>query len=65
VLSNPPVEGITPEVTNTMRTLRMLYVFADHGVRIGDAKKLTLIPQREQVKTKLADVFRIVTPYYL
>lgn len=64
-LSNPPVEGITPEVTNTIRTLRVVYVLADHGLRVGDEKKLTPIPRREQVKTKLADVFRIVTPYYL
>ncbi|MGW5189155.1 DUF2785 domain-containing protein [Kribbella sp. NPDC004138] len=64
-LSNPPAEGITPEVTNTIRTLRVVYVLADHGLRVGDAKKLTQVPQREQVKTKLADVLRIVTPYYL
>jgi hypothetical protein len=64
-LSNPPVEGITPEVTNTIRTLRVVYVLADHGLRVGDEKKLTPIPRREQVKTKLADVFRTVTPYYL
>ncbi|MGW7687154.1 DUF2785 domain-containing protein [Kribbella sp. NPDC054772] len=62
---SPPVEGISPVVTNTIRTLRVLYVLADHGLRVGDAKKLTPIPHREQVKTKLADVFRIVTPYYL
>jgi hypothetical protein len=60
-----PVEGISPELTNTLRTLRVLYVLADHGVRVGDEKLLTRIPRREQVKTKLADVFRIVTPYYL
>jgi hypothetical protein len=64
-LANPPAEGITPEVTNTIRTLRALYVFADHGLRVGDAKKLTRIPLADQVKTKLADVLRIVTPYYL
>ena len=64
-LSNPPAEGITPEVTNTVRTLRVVYVLADHGVRVGDEKKLTPVPHREEVKTKLADVFRIVTPYYL
>jgi hypothetical protein len=67
-LSNPPAEGITPEVTNTIRTirtLRVLYGLADQGLRVEDAKKLTPIPHREQVKTKLADVFRIVTPYYL
>jgi hypothetical protein len=43
----------------------VVYVLADHGLRVGDAKKLTQVPQREQVKTKLADVLRIVTPYYL
>jgi Protein of unknown function (DUF2785) len=64
-LANPPSEGITPEVTNTMRTLRVLYVLADHGLRVGNAKNLTQVPHREQVKTKLADVFRIVTPYWL
>jgi hypothetical protein len=37
-LSNPPVEGITPEVTNTIRTLRVVYVLADHGLRVGDEK---------------------------
>jgi hypothetical protein len=61
----PPVESITPVLTNTLRTLRVVYVLADHGVRVGDAKKLTTIPRREEVKTKLADVFRVVTPYYL
>jgi hypothetical protein len=65
VLSNPPAEGITPEVSNTIRTLRVLYVLADHGLRIGDANKVTPVPQRDQVKSRLADVFRIVTPYYL
>ncbi|WP_427886394.1 DUF2785 domain-containing protein [Kribbella sp. GL6] len=65
VLSNPPAEGITPEVTNLVRTLRVLYVFADHGLRIGSAKKLTPIPRREQLKARLADVLRIFTPYWL
>ncbi|GAA2820968.1 DUF2785 domain-containing protein [Kribbella solani] len=62
-LSNPPVEGIRPEVTNTIRTLRALYVLADHGVRVRD--RITVIPRRDQVKTKLVDVLRTVTPYYL
>lgn len=65
LLANPPAEGFAPEVTNTLRTLRALYVLADHGLRIGDAKKLTRIPHREPVLAKLLDVFRIVTPYYL
>ncbi|GAA3146064.1 hypothetical protein JOF29_005529 [Kribbella aluminosa] len=65
VLANPPTAGFAPEVLNTVRTLRALYVFADHGFRIGAAKKLTRIPQREQLKDRLADVFRVVTPYRL
>lgn len=63
-LANPPVEGITPEVTNTVRTLRALYVLADHGVRVGPAKNLTQLPHRELLKARLVDVFRIVTPYW-
>ncbi|MEV0291257.1 DUF2785 domain-containing protein [Kribbella sp. NPDC050820] len=65
VLSNPPAEGITPEVTNTIRTLRATYLLIDHGLRLPEATTLTRIPHRDQVKTKLADVVRIVTPYYL
>jgi hypothetical protein len=60
-LSNPPVEGITPEVTNTIRTLRALYLLVDRGVRVGEVAE---VPHRELVKTKIAEVVRIVTPYY-
>ncbi|TCO47581.1 uncharacterized protein DUF2785 [Kribbella antiqua] len=60
-LSNPPVEGITPEVTNTIRTLRVLYLLVDHGVRVGEVVE---VPHRELVKTKIVEVVRIVTPYY-
>lgn len=64
--ANPPVEGIAPEVTNTIRTLRALYVFVDHGVRVpASAADVTHIPQRDAVKTKIAEVLRVVTPYYL
>jgi hypothetical protein len=60
-----PAETITPMLTNTVRTLRVLYVFADHGLRIGDAKNLTSVPHREQLKARLADLFRSITPYWL
>jgi hypothetical protein len=63
--ATPPTEGITPEVTNTLRTLRVVYVLVDHGVRVGDRKKLTKIPHCDQVKAKLTEVFRMVTPYHL
>ncbi|GAB2630218.1 DUF2785 domain-containing protein [Kribbella swartbergensis] len=64
-LSNPAVEGIRPEVTNTIRTLRALYLLVDHGVRLPGSTTLTLVPHRDQVKSRLADVVRVVTPYYL
>ena len=63
--ATPPAEGIAPEVTNTIRTLRALYVFADHGVRAGTGKTLTELPHREHIMTKITDVIRMVTPYYL
>jgi hypothetical protein len=63
--ATPPEEGITPEVTNTIRTLRVVYVLVDHGLRVGDDKTFAEVPHRDLVKTKLADVIRTVTPYYL
>jgi hypothetical protein len=63
--ANPPVEGITPEVTNTIRTLRALYLLVDHGLRLPGAQDLVGIPHRDQVKTKITEVIRMVTPYYL
>jgi hypothetical protein len=64
--STPPAEGITPEVTNTIRTLRALYLLVDHGLRVPtSAAALTHIPHRDAVKARIAEVIRIVTPYYL
>jgi len=64
-LSNPPVEGITPEVTNTVRTLRALYLLVDHGMRLPKADRLTPVPHGDAVKAKIVEVVRIVTPRYL
>ena len=36
--ATPPAEGITPEVTNTIRTLRALYLLVDHGPRPTGAR---------------------------
>jgi hypothetical protein len=64
--SNPPAEGIAPEVTNTIRTLRALYVLVDQGVRVpAGAAMLTPVPHRDAVKATIAEVVRVVTPYYL
>jgi hypothetical protein len=62
----PPAEGITPEITNTVRTLRALYLLVDHGVRVPTgAAALTSIPYRDAVKARITEVVRTITPYYL
>lgn len=62
-LGSPPPDGVRPEVTNTMRTLRAAYVLVDQGVRIGDA--VHQVPHRDLVRAKLAEVLRMATPYFL
>jgi hypothetical protein len=62
-LGNPPPDGVRPEITNTMRTLRAVYVLVDQGVRIGDT--VHQVPHRDLVRTKLAEVLRMATPYFL
>lgn len=61
-VGNPPADGFRPEVSNTLRTLRVVYVLIDHGVRIEQVKKK--VPHRAAVKAKLAEAFRTATPYY-
>ena len=61
----PPTESITPELSNTIRTLRVLYMFVDHGLRLPGANNLTQVPHRDAVKAKVTEVVRTVTPYYL
>ncbi|WP_432944459.1 DUF2785 domain-containing protein [Kribbella sp. CA-253562] len=63
VLANHPADGVRPEVSNTLRTLRVLYVLVDRGVRINDS--VVQVPHRELVRDKLADVLRTATPYFL
>lgn len=58
-----PGEGIRPELTNTLRTLRVLYVLVDHGVRLNQT--VTQIPHRDPVKAKLVEVFHAATPYFV
>ncbi|MEU4193075.1 DUF2785 domain-containing protein [Kribbella sp. NPDC026611] len=64
VFANPPVEGIPPEVSNTLRTLRVLYVFVDHGVRLPGTDKVAQITHRDAVRERIVEVARMVTPYY-
>ncbi|WP_433164965.1 DUF2785 domain-containing protein [Kribbella sp. CA-247076] len=64
VLATPPADGFAPEVSNTIRTLRATYLLIDHGVRLPGGT-LTRAPYGDLVKAKVADVLRVVTPYYL
>ena len=53
-------------MTNTIRTLRALYVLVDHGIRVPPARGSSrAFPSATQVKAKITEVIRIVTPYYL
>ena len=52
--------------SNTMRTLRMLYVMADRGVRLRDTKAgepIVAIRHGIDLRTALADVLRLSWPY--
>ncbi len=52
--------------SNTMRTLRMLYVMADRGVRLPDMKadgRVVAIRNGIDLRTALADVLRLSCPY--
>ncbi|HVD03617.1 MAG TPA: DUF2785 domain-containing protein [Candidatus Dormibacteraeota bacterium] len=52
--------------SNTMRTLRMLYVMADRGVRLPDTKAggpIVAIRHGIDLRTALADVLRLSWPY--
>jgi Protein of unknown function (DUF2785) len=51
--------------SNTMRTLRVLYLLADRGVRLdwsAQAEPVAL-PHREAVKERLAEVLALAAPY--
>lgn len=64
-LAARPTAGIDPVVTNTLRTLRALYVLVDTGIKLPGVDGLTPVPHRDAVRARLADVVRVVTPYYL
>jgi hypothetical protein len=59
-----PAEGIRPEISNTLRTLRVVYLMLDQGVRLDKDTPPVQVPHRDLVKAKLVEVFRAATPYY-
>lgn len=59
-----PAAGFRPEISNTLRTMRVVYLLVDHGLRLDDDHPRALVPHRDQVKAKLMELFRTATPYY-
>lgn len=56
--------GIAAESSNTLRTLRVVYLMLDHGVLLDREKPPVQVPHRDAVKAKLVEVFHAATPYY-
>ena len=55
---------VPAHATNTMRTLRLLYLLADRGVRPHWGREQALpIQHREVVKQRLAEVLALVAPF--
>lgn len=66
-LAVAPTDGFRAEFANTLRTLRVVYVMIDQGVRVRltvTGQSGTEVPHREAVRSKLVEVFRAATPYY-
>jgi hypothetical protein len=56
--------GIAAESSNTLRTLRVVYLMVDQGVLLDREKPPVQVPHREAIKTKLIEVFHAATPYF-
>jgi len=55
---------VPPHATNTMRTLRMLYLLVDRGVRPGWSKgEVKQVHHRDTIKQRLAEVLTLVAPF--
>lgn len=52
-----------PWASNTMRTLRVIYMIVDRGLRDGNASELRQTPLREDVESAIADVLQLASPY--
>jgi hypothetical protein len=59
------VPGPVPaHATNTMRTLRMLYLLVDRGVRPSyRSEEVLVMPHRNAVRAELAAVLTLVAPF--
>jgi len=52
-----------PWASNTMRTLRVIYIIVDRGFQAGDAVEFRQTPFSEDIKSAIAGVLRLASPY--
>ena len=52
-----------PWASNTMRTLRVIYIIVNRGFQAGDALDLRQTPFREDIESAIAGVLRLASPY--
>lgn len=54
---------IEPNVANSLRTLRVLYLFADRGVRPGSRNDALPLPEREALREAIAETAALIAPF--
>ena len=52
-----------PWASNTLRTLRVVYVMVDRGARIDETPDVSYVPHRREVLDAVARVLRTASPY--
>jgi len=52
-----------PWVSNTLRTLRVIYMIVERGFHKGDTLDLHQAPHREDITSAIAGVLRLASPY--
>lgn len=53
---------VEPQVSNTLHTLRALYLLVDRGVRVGPSD-VSLVPRKDVVLDRIAEVLHLATPW--
>jgi len=52
-----------PWASNTMRTLRVIYIIVDRGFQAGDALEFHQTPFREDIESAIGEVLGLASPY--
>lgn len=63
VSSGPRLDGrgVRPEISNTLRALRVVHLQVDRGVRLPGISDPVAVPHRVAVKDRLVEVSRALT----